>query len=427
MKKMLWVLVIMALFCAGAEAADNTAQGILRDFLEGNYEAIEARFSPSVREQVRTEVLEQGWMGQLSQLGAFVEVSEQIRGEGTESLILLHENGQQKLTVAYDGAGDLIGLNLQNAGNSTANARSLPEGVSARAVTLFEGTERELKGEILIPAQVDASYVVLVQGSGPSDLDGSAYALKPIRDIAYDLAALGVGSIRFGKVTFAHPELPCETVVQEYLEPVAEGLRVLREEIDANRVYLIGHSEGGMLMPWLVQECGFDGGVSLAGTPRRMWEVIYQQGMAYIPTMAEEEQEAALKMLEAEFRKARSLMEMTGEEAAQDTVFGVAAEYLRHLETLDILALAKESGKPMLFLWGERDVQVLQVDYDGWKTGLENPELYSFRSYPELNHMFVWEEEGLTLRESLDAYQRPADVDPRVASDIASWLEAMET
>ena len=307
-----------------------------------------------------------------------------------------------------------------------AAQRTLPEGVLAQTVTLFEGTDHALSGELIMPAGADETtpYVIFAHGSGPSDMDETIGANKPFRDLAYDLAALGVGSLRHDKITYSHPQHPCETVEQEYLEPAREAIRILREMTAAQRVYLIGHSEGGMLTPYLVDQCGFDGGISLAGTPLELWEISMAQNLAVIALMPQDQQPALLAQIEPERDKGILLSQMSEEEAKTQTVFGMPGTYLWHMARMDQAQIAAQSGKPFMFLWGDADFQVERAAFEAWQERLGASERYAYIVYPGLNHLFMPAGEDDSILNAQAAYAQPKQVDRRVADDIAAWIFA---
>ena len=73
-------------------------------------------------------------------------------------------------------------------------------------VVIGKGTEYPLNGLITIP---DGAYgpspaVVMVHGSGASNMDEKVIKLTPFRDLADGLAAHGIASIRYDKRTFVH-------------------------------------------------------------------------------------------------------------------------------------------------------------------------------------------------------------------------------
>lgn len=429
----LCLLVFMLPLGAYAELSGDQllqeARAVCSDLVEGRFDALTERFNAPMRDAVDAELLRASWAAITEQLGAYqgVQGEQPLGSNASVSFSLAFEDGAAALTVTFDETGDIAGLLLQPQIDYVAVEKPLPAGAQEMHTALFAGTERELRAAIVTPPELtDATpYVLLVHGSGASDMDETVGPNKPFRDIAYDLAALGVASMRFDKVNFAHPELPIETVEQEYLQPVREALRVLRKETGATDVYVAGHSEGGILTPWLVRECGFTGGIVLAGTPKSLWEMSYDQNLLSIELMPEAQRAELLQVVEAERARAESLLQMSDEEARAQTVFGVSAFYLRHMEGLDQIAIAQETRKPFLFLWGEADLQVNRDAFESWEKGLGESPLYAYVTYPGLSHLFIQTEEGDSFANLMQSYMRPATVDPSVAKDIADWIQSV--
>jgi hypothetical protein len=69
-------------------------------------------------------------------------------------------------------------------------------------------------------------------------------------------------------------------------------------------------------------------------------------------------------------------------------------------------------------LQGERDFQVSMKDFDRWKAVLGARQNVTFRSYPDLNHLFM-----SGTGKSLPAeYLVPGNVSGVVITDIADWV-----
>ena len=422
MKRLTAFLLAVLLMTAAALAeeispVEQAARTIVEDFVNGDYAAIVSMLSEDTQVSVGPEALAAAWTAQIGNLGALVG-AEYAEQQGFAVALLTHENGRQQLIVGLNETGEVQTLLLQPVPEaSAAMERALPEGTTAREVKLFEGTEMELGAEILVPAEDSGVYAVLIHGSGASDRDETVGANKPFRDLAYDLAAQGVGSIRFDKITFAHPELGAEMVEDEYLGSVREALRVLRAETGASRTIAVGHSEGGMLMPWLVTECGFDGGAALAGTPKKLWEISMEQNLAVLEGMSGEQRDALQAQIDAERQKGENI----GALGDSDTVFGMTVKYLRHMESLDEIALARAAEVPMLFLWGDADFQVSRADYEAWREGLGDGGPFTYIEYAGLNHLFMTAQPGDGIANAMEVYARAGQVDSRVAADIADW------
>ena len=416
-----------------ADQALEIAAQVVSELAQGDYGAVRARFDQAMAAQVNDDLLDQAWQMQAAELGAFsaIEQSEIAPAQGGYSakLLLAHERGKQVLTLTFDESGKINGmyLNPQQEASAYQPDGDLPQGVTEKLVVLFPGEERELGGSLLLPEQPAPGKpaVLLVQGSGASDRDETIGPNKPFRDIAYALAQRGVASLRFDKLTYAHPELFLGdyTVELEYLQPFTEALRVLDAEAPGHQVYLIGHSQGGMLMPWLMNKCPqLAGGIALAGSPRQLWEIQRDQNLAVIDTLPQEQRSASLAMVEAEVEKALALSSMSQEEAAGITVFGLPGAYARYLAGLDAIALAKENQKPLLILQGEADVQVTLADLEAWKAGLGEDGRYTYITYPHLSHLFMPSRGGLTIQEAMAEYANPMHVDENVLADMGDWI-----
>ena len=97
--------------------------------------------------------------------------------------------------------------------------------------------------------------MVLVHGSGPNDRDETIGPNKVFKDLAWGLASRGVTVLRYDKRTYAYATKFDEravkslTVQGEVIDDALAALQLLlnREEIDPQRVFLLGHSLGATL------------------------------------------------------------------------------------------------------------------------------------------------------------------------------------
>ena len=95
--------------------------------------------------------------------------------------------------------------------------------------------------------------VLLIAGSGPSDRDEAALGHKPFLVLADHLTRQGIAVLRadkrgVGKTTGTFRN----SGVEEFASDALAGVKYLtsRTEVDARRIGLIGHSEGGGVAPW---------------------------------------------------------------------------------------------------------------------------------------------------------------------------------
>jgi dienelactone hydrolase len=127
--------------------------------------------------------------------------------------------------------------------------------------------------------------IVLVHGSGPNDRDETIGPNKPFRDLALGLASRGIAVLRYDKRTKAYPaKLAASkdlTVKEEVIDDALEGVKTARSQpkIDPARVFVLGHSLGGMLIPRVAA-----GDASLAGviaSPGRRARSIRRSSIRY--------------------------------------------------------------------------------------------------------------------------------------------------
>ncbi|KHF41700.1 hypothetical protein LQ50_03085 [Halalkalibacter okhensis] len=295
-----------------------------------------------------------------------------------------------------------------------------------------QGTPYELGATLTLPEEYVGRLpaVVLVQGSGPSDRDSAVYSYKPFRDIAWGLAEQGIAVLRYDKRTYTYgsemsqEEIAEFTVYEETVEDAILAADLLKKDprIDANHVYVIGHSLGGMLAPRIEATGGeFAGLIIMAGSPRSLWEIIYDQNMALLALEKESDRQEPKKQIEEEYEKAMRLESFSEEEIKDKTIFGIPAFYFKGLESYDPKELLSKIEKPLLILQGEDDIQVyLEKDFALYEDLLKDRENATLISYPGLNHFFI-RYEG-EKKGTIDEYQHPGVVHPDVISDMARWV-----
>ena len=95
---------------------------------------------------------------------------------------------------------------------------------------------------------------MLISGSGPEDQDETIGPNKPFRDLAWGLAAQGVATLRFDKRTY-QPKTSLDiahfTVKEEYVDDPLAAIDLISQTdgIDPAKVFILGHSLGGYVLP----------------------------------------------------------------------------------------------------------------------------------------------------------------------------------
>jgi len=285
----------------------------------------------------------------------------------------------------------------------------------------LEGEDSPLDAILTLPkSSGKPPVVVMIQGSGPSDKDETIGANKPFADIAHGLAQRGVASFRFDKRTFAYPdEFSGDPTIQgEVLTDAANAIKQLKSDKSLGNIYILGHSLGGMLAPKIAQDNPDVAGIIiLAGTPRGLEDIMYDQNMAALETasLLPSEKEDTAKTLEEYVAAIKELKE--GDDA---TIFGVPASYWISLNEIDTPSIAGKLHIPIFILQGDADFQVsVENDYNKWRELLDGKENVSFKLYSGLNHLFMPSDGTMDASE----YEKASIVDPQVIEDIATFIK----
>ena len=118
------------------------------------------------------------------------------------------------------------------------------------SITVGKDTEYPLSGILTLPedAAGPVPAVVMVHGSGSSDMDERVMKLTPFKDLAEGLAEKGVASIRYEKRTWAYSSKMSKmriTVKEETIDNALLAIEMLKndERIDKDNIFILGHSQ----------------------------------------------------------------------------------------------------------------------------------------------------------------------------------------
>ena len=298
-------------------------------------------------------------------------------------------------------------------------------------IVVGEGTEYPLNGLLTLPdgAASPLPAVVMVHGSGPSNMDEKVMKLTPFKDLAEGLAKRGVASVRYDKRTFVHGRKmakTCPTVKEETIDDALLAVALLKKDprIDPERIYILGHSMGAMLAPRIDAEGGdVKGLILMAGTPCRLEEVVLRQlkqSSGGNPILK--------RIIGLEYRifskKFDGLYQMPDEEAKKKKFAGnLSLYYFKEMGQKTAADYLLESRKPALILQGGKDFQVLaEDDFRRFRELLAGRENTIFRLYPDLNHIFVKGIYDDILKASKE-YKVERHIGDEVMDDIAAFIQ----
>lgn len=300
-------------------------------------------------------------------------------------------------------------------------------------VVIGADTKYPLNGILTFPNQQNGLLpaVVLVHGSGPSDMDEKIGENAPFKDLAEGLSEKGIAVIRYDKRTFVYgKEMRNDTglsVKEETIEDALLAADILRKDlrIDAKKIFIIGHSMGGMLAPRIDAEGGgFAGIIIMAGSPRKLEEIITDQNNEVLNSLNKFLKMIAKKQIASLSAKLDNIYNLSDEEAKSTPVLGkyTMAYYLKEMGEHPSVDYLNRLDKPVFILQGEKDFQVsIEKDFNGYKKLLGDRPNVTFKLYPNLNHLFMPSVYGEILKAKKE-YRVAQHVEPQVINDLANWI-----
>jgi pimeloyl-ACP methyl ester carboxylesterase len=313
----------------------------------------------------------------------------------------------------------VAGLGPSKSSAAPAATRQIPVGVGSPP----------LKGTLTLPAGAGPfPAVVLVSGSGPNDRDETVGADKPFLDIALGLAADGIASLRYDKRTLDYPESvnPATfTAVDEYVPDALAAISLLEHEraVDAHRIFVLGHSQGGTFAPLIAQRAPEVAGVILLAASTEPFGAALLRQVRYLATLrGAVGSQATTELPQVEQVAAAIDNPDLAQENPSTVIFGgVGPRYYLSLQDYEEVPTARSIRQPLLLLQGDRDYQVTVAnDLDVWLKGLAGRRGVTTVQFPRADHLFI---DGSGPSSPLD-YDQPGHVDPKVIATIASWVKS---
>ena len=392
-------------------------------------------FDKTMKNALPLDKLQSTWKSVIGQVGAFKKQAE-IRTEKVQEYDVAvvtceFERATLDIRIAFNKEKQVSGLfflpSKRQATEYKAPSYIRSDSFEEKEVTVGSG-EWALPGTLTLPkGSTPFPAVVLIHGSGPQDRDETMGPNKPFRDLAWGLASRGIAVLRFEKRTIVHRQKLLAmkenvTVKEEVVDDAlaASSLLLNSPEINPKKIFLLGHSLGGMLIPRIGKlDSKISGFIIIAGTTRPLEDVTLEQ-FNYIFSLdgqISDDEKKQLEELKEQIAKVKN-PNLSRSASAKDLPLGLPASYWLDLRDYNPADAARELKRPLLILQGGRDYQVTTVDFDNWKKALSSRKNVTFKFYPKLNHLFSEGEGKITPAE----YLNPGHVAEAVINDIAQWI-----
>ncbi|NYT11875.1 MAG: alpha/beta fold hydrolase [Methanomassiliicoccales archaeon] len=394
----------------------------------GNFERAHTLFATEMKAAMTPHDLEAAWKGVIQKFGLLLRLNgSRLEREGPYNILyvtgVFASGSILDVKVVFNEACEIAGVWFVPAQSDFKP----PEYADPTAFEEKDCTVGNcgLPGKTTIPTgKGPFPAVVLVHGSGPNDMDETLWETKVFRDLAWGLSSDGIAVLRYDKRPKARPDLFDSsipfTIMDEVIEDALAGVELLTQtkEVDPSRIFVLGHSLGGMMAPRIASlDDRVAGIVMMAGDAAKLEDAFLEQ-IEYLVNLDGiiDENEAALLVEAREtVTKIKELDIGDGE-----MVLGAGRSYWDDLASYDQMKVASSLKVPMLILQGERDYQVTMEDYDLWKKALSG-KIVKFISYPTLNHMMIEGEGPSTPQE----YTLPGHLAQEVVEDIVDWIGSL--
>lgn len=286
-------------------------------------------------------------------------------------------------------------------------------------------TEPPLGATLTIPANATAAALIH-QGAGVHDRDGNMHAVgfksTLYRRVSRELALRGIATLRFDKRGSDKPRFePQAYTLPQRVEDASAALTLLREQTPDLPHFLLGHSEGALVVAKLAEEEDVAGVVSLAAPFGNVFDLnryrasrLAKEGAGAQQSRGELAQEYFTK-LEALFKESAKLRpEEFVEFAKPYTDAGYAGwesyEWLagHWAEFLNSDPTAK--SRRMLVVQGGRDARLWPDNAQRWQKWCESRKLAEFKLIEHMGH------------DLNDARQKAFRVDEEVIKLVSRWI-----
>ncbi|MDF2924954.1 MAG: hypothetical protein K0R57_3868 [Paenibacillaceae bacterium] len=426
-----------------AEDVEGRASQFLYNLIRGHVRELLAESSAPLRKTMQEAQLA-GLAAQLQPLlGQDAgQVSSSTESNGVHTSVTMQYQTKAapvllEAIVRFDSKGMVDDYTLSNAPAPSvykAPEYDKPETYKEQEVVVGTGVFA-LPGTLTLPRE-EGTYpaVVLVHGSGPNNRDSAIGGAKPFKDLAAGLASKGIAVLRYEKITREHPAKLAAgikiTLQNETVDDVHKAVALLRETpgIDPERIYVVGHSQGGYAAPLMLegdQTEAIAGAVLLAAPSGNISDVLREQQWEALERLKQTNQPAELiaqqEMAAAAYEQIVAMIQDPAYSADNlPPQFPLGDAYWWY-EQRDYqpAQTANSQSVPMLILQGENDWQVSMKEFNGWKETLKADSRVEYKSYPKVNHLLA-EYDGIST--GLE-YTQPSNVSPQIIEDIAQWVK----
>lgn len=304
----------------------------------------------------------------------------------------------------------------------TQTADTVPPVAAVESQYTIRSGSLQLAATLTVPRGVTRAVpiVVIIAGSGPTDLNGnSVMGIRPnsYAQLAWRLAERGIATLRYNKRGLAGTRGSFDITTMT-LDDFAADARAAAESLahDARfaRVLLLGHSEGSALA-LIAARAGppVAGVISVSGLGRPLGVVMREQLTRQFDSATLVRYDSAM----AQYLRGETPKDVPP--ALAVLFVPINQTFMKSLASFDPPAAIRAVRQPVLIVQGGRDLQVTVADADRLHTARPDAQLVVV---PLANHVLK-QTTDTTLMGQMPTYQNPSvPIMPDVANAIADWI-----
>ncbi|MBR2009989.1 MAG: alpha/beta fold hydrolase, partial [Peptococcaceae bacterium] len=425
---LLTVGIVFGLTGCGNDAKDVSAQQI--NYTERTFTIIDkltnnkigdfySYFDENMKKQVSQTDVQKLWVDLIAVYGTFDYYKTDITlvskdGYQIADVPCIFKNGSVTLRLTLNSKGEISGFFITE---NTTSSNSLQ--LAHDTEVTFGSEAYPISGSLTLP-EGDGPFpaVILVHGSGPNDRNEQIGPNLPFMDLAEQLSAQGVAVLRYDKRTYLYGSelaaLTDITVQDETIDDAVYAFEYLKtlDSINAEQIYIAGHSLGGYLIPRIAAQTPEAAGyILLAASARPLEDMMLEQTEYLLGLEKNLDDASKQKLLKQTSDMVSAVKSLTPDtELTAEQLGGVPASYWLDLKNYDPIAEIQQIDKSILILQGGRDYQVTKTDYDLWLSAFNEYSDVHYRFYDNLNHLFM----SGTGKSIPDEYQQKGTVDTAV-------------
>ena len=280
----------------------------------------------------------------------------------------------------------------------------------------------DIHGKLMLPeSNTPCPVVIIIAGSGPTDMDGNSIGTgltnNSLLYLARELAANGIASVRYdkrgiGKSSAAGTKEE-ELRFDHYIDDAAAWADKLAGDARFSKVVIAGHSEGSLIgMVAAKRSKAVKGYVSISGCGSPAYEILEKQLQSQ-PAQIQKESAEICK----ELREGRTVAQVPFYLAAlyRQSVQPYLISWFAYNPAVEIAKL----NIPVLILQGDKDIQVGVEEAEKLHAAHPSSSLYIIK---EMNHVLK-HCDTMQQMAQLATYSKPElPIKPELVSHIVEFV-----